>query len=600
MQRILSTALLLAAGLASTTAAEALLRTPDPSTSDLATTPQSSSFDERMARGIEALNQGELDLAAAAFREALTLEPDHPGAQTMLGTVLLGLGDPSAALDQLRRAAAALPDHYPARAGLARAYLELGRDQEALTELEAAVGLEPDDSGSRARLATLLLRLGRADAAAGHARELASRLPEQAGVHRLLGVAELARGEDGAALVAFDDALALRPDDPDARYGRAAALRGLERPAEAVEVLDALVADHPDRADAWTLLGDIFAARDDIESKLAAVGMYRTALEQRPDDVRVTASLFDLLAAASLTEAADELLTGSAAPDRDPALAMRLGRLRFEQERFDDAAAAYRRAIDLGAGGDAWYRLGVVQVNLAELEAAEASFRRSLEMAPDMAVATRELGKVLLDRGRTAEADALLGPLTEQLPDDAATWYLAGMAAARTGDHDRAVDAFRQAVVSDPDHADAHYNLGLSLRQTGDTDAAREALSRAQELRRVADDAPEAPANERAAAAFRAGFLRYRIGSLDHAAQWLEQATRLDPELDGAWLYLGLTRTAQGRADEAIAAVERATEIDPENVEAWEILARLYEQAGRVGDAERARANAAAHRDGTG
>jgi tetratricopeptide (TPR) repeat protein len=351
---------------------------------------QEQMFSDQMARGVAAMESSVYPVALAAFREALRIAPGHPEARTMLGTALLENGNAAAAINQLLPVARQFPDLYAARMNLARAYLAADREGAALPELEATVRLQPDDHGSRARLATILMRLRRLDEAAGHARVLAERLPTNVAVQTLLGTVELERGEYSAALAAFEKVSTLRPDEVGGDYGRAAALRGLGRDREAIALLGKIVETSPGHADAWILFGDILSGGSDIESKIAAVDVYRTALKLRPDDIHLVSSLATLYGGAGLDNEMIELLEGSAAAAADLDLSLARAQALFRTERLDEAREAFLAATRFDSA-EAWYRLGVTEVNLADLAAAEAAYREALVLAPEHPTARREL-----------------------------------------------------------------------------------------------------------------------------------------------------------------------------------------------------------------
>jgi tetratricopeptide (TPR) repeat protein len=547
---------------------------------------QEQAFSDQMARGVAAMEASDFATAATAFREALRAAPGHPEARTMLGTALLDGGNPAAAINQLLPVARQFPDLYAARMNLARAYLAAEREAAALPELEAAVRLQPDDHGSRARITTVLMRMGRFDDAAFHADELANRLPDNFAVQTLLGTVQIERRDYAVALTAFDAALALRPDDPAAGYGRAAALRGLGRDREAVEVLGAVVEAAPEHADAWLLFGDILAGGSDIESKIAAVDVYRAALELRPDDLRILTSLAALFADAGLDDEIVDLLSGSATADNDEVLSLARAEALFRLDRLDEARAAFEAATRF-ENVEAWYRLGVTEVNLAALDAAEAAYREALALAPDHAAARRELGNVLLERGDIEAARTTLQEVLVALPGDPRANYLAGLAALRGGDPAGAVAQLRRAVDLAPEDTDALYNLGLALRDSGDTEPGRNILARAQEARRAESEAVADPGAQ-AAAARRAGYIRYRIGSFDGAVAVLRRASELDPTDETAWFYLGLSYAELAQYGDAVTALEEAVAIRDDRAETWEILTDLYARAGRDDDAQRA------------
>lgn len=74
-------------------------------------------------------------------------------------------------------------------------------------------------------------------------------------------------------------------------------------------------------------------------------------------------------------------------------------------------------------------------------------------------------------------------------------------------------------------------------------------------------------------------------GDLNGAAAGFESLTQKAPELQAAWLNLGLVRHEQGRVDAAIAALENALRIGPANPEASQLLGFNLVQAERHAEA---------------
>lgn len=303
----------------------------------------------------------------------------------------------------LERAAAAAPDDPFYAYKIGQHYLDAGRYQDALEHLERAIALAGATRygyvaqaygaavcalvqlGQPARAATLgragtkrypdypalWYYLGTAHLLAGEARQ-AERCYERAralhGVadeaarehyaldHSMvtwrplhgLGAARLVAGDAAGALRAFRDALRLAPEQPEALLGAAQALLRLDRPAEALPLLERFAAQRP---------GD-----DEAEALLArcrlATGAWQAAYDQLDALVRAEPgrrlcreALADLLLAAGEPAAALDVLgpalepVATAAPFyRQAAQALRaLG-------QADDAANAEEMARLLDGG----------------------------------------------------------------------------------------------------------------------------------------------------------------------------------------------------------------------------------------------------------
>jgi len=277
-----------------------------------------------------------------------------------------------------------------------------------------------------------------------------------------------------------------------------------------------------------------------------------------------------------------------------------------------------------------------------ELEAAEAGYGQVLAQCPDHGVALHRLGVLALQRGRHAEALALLGRVLaldptawrshcslgqtlaaqdqpgpalaafrragELNPDCLEAWVGAGTASRALGLRAEAVAAFRRAAELRPDLAERHNDLGTALLEAGDPAGARAACTRALALR---DDFPVAHSNlgnallaERRIPEARAQLERtvarwpdcteawYNLGSAalaDLAFADAEAAFRrtlaLAPGHLAAACNLGSALHAQGRHQAALEACERALRLDPTCLDACNNASAAARALGRMDDA---------------
>ncbi|WP_437420817.1 tetratricopeptide repeat protein [Stutzerimonas chloritidismutans] len=122
---------------------------------------------------------------------------------------------------------------------LAKARLDSGDARGAERAYRQALELTPDDAELQLGLGTALLHLGELERAATTLASAAARLESPVAYSRL-GVAEVLRGQPGAAQVAFTRAVALEPEDLDARYNLALAQALDAQPQQALATIDGL------------------------------------------------------------------------------------------------------------------------------------------------------------------------------------------------------------------------------------------------------------------------------------------------------------------------------------------------------------------------
>lgn len=117
-----------------------------------------------------------------------------------------------------------------------------------------------------------------------------------------------------------------------------------------------------------------------------------------------------------------------------------------------------------------------------EWEAAEAAFRRAVEVDPQSAVARSKLGVALAHQRRLDEAEREFARAVTINPGYAPGWSNLGNVYRERGRLDEALQAYERAVAADPDYWVAHQNLGALYKQLGRTSDAIAALKKATRL----------------------------------------------------------------------------------------------------------------------
>jgi arylsulfatase A-like enzyme/Flp pilus assembly protein TadD len=211
------------------------------------------------------------------------------------------------------------------------------------------------------------------------------------------------------------------PIDPKTRVADLRLLRkGIalvmdERNEEAIPMLRQAIAALPESDDAWQFLG---LALQKTARPAEALAAYQKALELTNGSPHLGKPMAHLAFQLGHWDdaAAFVALSTEDDPENWDLRLLRVRALIFSgrlDEARSDAQAVVRASPE---SSDAHYYLGAAQMGLRQLEAAEGSFRRALELDPESSAALSDLAVLLMSQGRRAEAAPLLEHLARLRP----------------------------------------------------------------------------------------------------------------------------------------------------------------------------------------
>ena len=137
-----------------------------------------------------------------------------------------------------------------------------------------------------------------------------------------------------------------------------------------------------------------------------------------------------------------------------------LGNAWDKQERYKDAAVAYRRAHEVDpTDAAAVTNLGNATLRLGDQRSAERYYRQAVDLNPNQLQARMNLGSICLQQQRIFEAVKHLGAAVRINPRFPQAHNMLGMALLKQGRRRSAREQFQRAVDLDPDYEDARANL---------------------------------------------------------------------------------------------------------------------------------------------
>ena len=155
----------------------------------------------------------------------------------------------------------------------------------------------------------------------------------------------------------------------------------------------------------------------------------------------------------------------------------------FRRGRYDESAEMFGvYAAENPTNAFGHYMHGLSAWKSGDHETAEAALTRAVELNGETVKMRTNLGRVLLERGRAAEALPHLEKAVELEPTSHEVWRVLGNVYAGMGRSVDAVDSYRQALMLNDHDAWTMNNYGLVLIRIGRYDEALRPLARAVEL----------------------------------------------------------------------------------------------------------------------
>ena len=542
---------------------------------------QASADAQPLAHLVVATPDAEHDLLAQLLAGEMALSRNDLNSASVAYSYAAALSQDPEVAERAARLAIAVHDNAAAQRALDR-WQVLGASPVGMAEARAELALDRGDGDEARRQLNILISSGDKDAWRQFGRVMLG-ARDQAQAANLL--AELATPQRLPA-----DAHAwLAMSELGDKFGRHAyALQIAEgamqrfKSAETYAWLAQMKFKDGDHDGARTLLQKAIAkAPDNIQLRLAYAGMLSQAgdytgaskvLDHGPQNAD-TYALRVALAAQSgngtgLATLYRELQ--KAPPGVREHSAYLLGQLAEAQHLNDEALAWYGQVDDDDAHAfEADLRSAVIlQSQGKENEAHQALEQMQidyLDQPAQLRQAYQVDAELYMRDQKYPQAVTAFSRALQVVPDDPDLLYGRGLAYAEAGNVDLAVKDFHRLLKLKPGDVDASNALGFTL-----ADADRD-LPEAEQLIQTARTAkPNDPA-----IADSWGWLQYRLGHLDQAAQVLSSAWQAQKDAD-VGVHLGEVLWKQGRQQEAQRVFDDVRKLDPTNKSLQDTLKRLH------------------------
>jgi tetratricopeptide (TPR) repeat protein len=466
------------------------------------------------ADAYEALGQS--DKALADFSKAVELFPTDKSAWSTRGSAYQRRGQPDKAVADFSKAIELDPNDVGARYSRGDTYRRLGRRDDALADYSRAIEATPGHFHLMALLgrAGIYGEMGQWGRAVEDYSQVLKQSPQFANGFYSRARAYEVLGEHDKAVADYTKAIELQPNDLQLWMGRARAYEALGQPDKALADFSKAVELFPTDKSAWSTRGRVYQRRGQPDK---AVADFSKAIELDPNDVGARQCRGDTYR--QLGRRGDALADYSraieAAPGHFDWMAL-VGRavIYSEMRQWDRAVEDYSQLLKQSPQfADGFYKRGYAYQNLRMWDKAVTDYEKAVELDPTPGI-WNDLARLLATCPESkvrnpARAVELAGKAVEQLPRDIRYWETLGIAHYRAGEWQAAVDALNKSEqllkgdpvgclflamarqkLDDPEEARKQYDRAVRL-QEGNRQALEKDPERAEELRRIRDEAEE-------------------------------------------------------------------------------------------------------------
>jgi tetratricopeptide (TPR) repeat protein len=454
-------------------------------------------------------------------------------------------------------------ENIEARKGLTALALQVGDMDEVIRQVDYLLSTSSDpEEGYRLATAVLVHDTDK-QAALDVMRRMVDHHPENAYAWMALCRMAVQAGELEQALEAVDQALVYAPGLPAAIILKAQVLVRLDRKEDATWVLRQAVAAHPEDADLHFAYGRMLLDANELEQARA---QFAEVVKLEPDNIDGLYSLALLeLETRQFKSGEQHLKQLLELNERQQNAYYYLGYAAREQGN-DEAALEWFGKVE---SGDYWSQsqlsIAAILIRQDKLDEMQDHMQTLRQKNPDQSVQLYILeGQVLSDAGLTQSAYDLYTTALTANSDNEDLLYARALTAEKLGDLAAAERDMRRILANDPDNVRTQNALGYTLADK--TTRYEEALVY---ITRAYEKTPDDPA-----VIDSMGWVHYRLGKLDIARQYLQQAWEMTSDSEiGA--HLGEVMWQQGDYEAARKVWEQASEISPDDAVLQETLKRF-------------------------
>ncbi len=282
-----------------------------------------------------------------------------------------------------------------------------------------------EDAEALSRVALQHFKEGRLEQAQDICQRILSK-QQYAGAHLILAWIAHQQRELDVAVERYQQYLAIKPGDAEARYTLGLAFKELQHTELAIEQFEKSIAHVADNADVHRELGDAYARLHSLEE---AIKPYQTAIALQADDV--------------VTK-------------------INLGHVFHGLRRYTQSVPLYQEALALQPDNFQLHRhLGASLQKMGQTNNALKCFEQALGLSPDYVDARIKLAEVLRELGRAEEALVQVEKAIKLKPDETQAHIILALILRELGQKERAIERFESLLRTNPRCGNLYYQIAM-------------------------------------------------------------------------------------------------------------------------------------------
>jgi tetratricopeptide (TPR) repeat protein len=479
---------------------------------------------------------GKPDDANATLDKLRTQMAKSPDASVAIGDYYAQRRDVDKALAEYQRGLSISPKNLDIEKRMEELYLISNRTDEA-SKLDAQLTKQaPKDPVITVNHGRVLLAGGKQQDAIIALQNAVKGAPDSALAHYYLGVAYWQTNSLGQASSEFQEALKVNAGFPLALQSLAQLNLAQNHPSEAQVYARELVQKFPAEINYRLLLGAIYL-RDG--KPRPAEEQFLAAKQLAPNQAAVHLDLGQLYASQKdWVKAEKEYQTAMQLALSDPTMLSPYANFLVARQQAPKAVTIVQQFVSANPNNSQGHAvLGTLQFNLKNNTAAEAEFRRAIEIDPKSVQGYMRMGGLYIEEKQTDSAIGQYQKAVELQPKSAPLVTMVGNLYLQKGDLGTARKYYTQALEIDPNFAVANANMAWVDAEEGkDLDVALGMAQKAISLM------PEVPSISDTLA-----WVMYKKGNYSGAIPLLETCVKKAPDSAQFHYHLGLALIAAGQ-----------------------------------------------------